>query len=325
MKKLRISAIVLIFQIVVSALGFAESDFSFTAEPFAGFHSGVQDEFVYTSKYSGEKKLSELNWDQNRLFVYGARVYLIGKKIQFFGGLGAAAGTECGIVRDSDWLNAANHNDPELDKIKTNYSESDSNLQKYINANFGMAVNFDLNSKNKISPFAMIDYYHTEFYAQDLAYQYAQCDSNGIYGSYENAEKKFVTGKFLSLERLEYLTWLGLIYKLNATDRLTVNFSGAICPYAYVSSLDIHETSSKYFLDEMEGFFCGARGMIGLEYEITRRFVLTLRAQGFVLTSDRGTTKIKIGKNGNYSDSNGGSGFGLEMGEIQLGVKTKIF
>ena len=50
-----------------------------------------------------------------------------------------------------------------------------------------------------------------------------------------------------------------------------------------------------------------------------------MRAQGFVLTSDRGTTKIKIGKNGNYSDSNGGSGFGLEMGEIQLGVKTKIF
>ena len=37
------------------------------------------------------------------------------------------------------------------------------------------------------------------------------------------------------------------------------------------------------------------------------------------------STKIKIGKNGNYSDSNGGSGFGLEMGEIQLGVKTKIF
>ena len=95
MKKLRISAIVLIFQIVITALGFAESNFSFIAEPFAGFHSGVQDEFVYTSKYSGEKKLSELNWDQNRLFVYGARVYLIGKKIQFFGGLGAAAGSEC--------------------------------------------------------------------------------------------------------------------------------------------------------------------------------------------------------------------------------------
>lgn len=325
MKKFWIPAFVLIIQILIPEFGFAESDLSLDVEPFTGFHFGVQDEFVYTSKNSGEKKLSELNWDQNKLFVYGATVHASWKNIRFFGGLGSAAGSECGIVRDSDWLNAANQNDPELDKIKTNYSESNSNLRKYFNANFGMAVDFALNPGNSISPFAMIDYYHTEFYAQDLVYQYAQRDNDGIYGSYETAEKKFVSGEIISLERLEYLTWLGLAYNLNTTDRLTFMLSGAVCPYVYVSSLDIHKTNSKYFLDEMEGMFCGARGMIGLKYDITSRIVLSFRVQGFVVTSDRGITKTKNGKNGKYSESSGGSGFGLETGDIQLGVRTKFF
>ena len=330
MKKLRARILTIAALLFKCASLNAQNFFGLEVTPFFTIRSGSQYEYVYTNTYSDGATLSLLDWQQNPVLFEGAKAAIRLGRFSLSGQASAAVpGTDAGFVTDYDWKNLELTHDTTLQKICTNYSKSTCT----VNADYFLSARalFCLKKTHSfsISPFAELEYTYSHYQADGGILKYGAKDSKtNTYSSYETAEEESMTGTVLSLQRIEYFTWAGLELKWDTFRGTKILFEIAACPYANIQSLDYHALRYTYFLDLMEGFFCGIKASLGLETELTKRLSLCINAQILDTSTIDGNTRVKSYSSKYFSDfisSKKDCGSSFSFFDFSTGFKIILF
>jgi outer membrane protease len=314
------------------------SDWKFEFSPKFSLANGMQDEFVF----AGGKKLSELNWQIKNVPVFAADAKISYRKIFVSAGGKIGIPKKSGKLFDGDWQNALNSSES-ISSIKTNYSEGENSLKNYRSFFINAGGEFSF-GRISILPFAGMDFSAWKFKSSDGKGRYSTNENgiffsaeakefyeqNGYYGSYSLCKTELPLCA-IQLEREILFTWIGSGFRVSPAERLEVNFSFAVSPFAYARSLDTHytdrsETYAKFFLDEMWSKWCAVKENLCISFAFSKNHTIYLSAENVFSSTLRGTTKISYGKSssGGYYRSLGESGASVSVTEFSFGYRLKF-
>lgn len=334
-------------KVIFTSLILSAGEWQFELKPHIGILYGTQDEFVFTSCADGKtRKLSELNWELKPVFTGGIKGSARYKRLFLSAGILSALPQKCGTVYDSDWMNctASSQLDSSAWDIKTNYSESSCKLESLFQASTDVGFSLVSSPEALLIPFAGLDYSYSKMHASGGTGWYATNNAgnfysaealdfykqNGYFGSYELCDKDLALCS-VRLERSALFMWLGAKLLLNPKKPFQLSLAGAVCPFAYIQSLDshyadIHETYASYYLDTMHGFFCAVKGFAEASFFFSKHHAIVLSAGGMVSSVIRGTTAARYGtsKNGSYARLNSESGCSFSAVSVSAGYKLRF-
>lgn len=318
---------------------YAKEGISFSISPYAGIRWGQQDEFVYAEFADGKTRdLSELNWEQKPVYVFGSEAKVSFKFIELSLGLESALPLKCGTVYDKDWLNyeISGLSDSQYG-IQTNLSETENYLKKYFKCNFYFSVKAKETKMYTVKPFLGLEYEYMHFMTRNGWYQYATSDrngnfssqkakdfrdSNGYFGHYSLGEKiYFDSENLMSLERYCLYLWAGFNLEAKLTDRIYGELSLGFNPYVKVESLDRHLLRKKDFYDVMDSYFCGLKANVKMIYKITSSHALYAEFEGRKLSERKGDSYNKEAESKKFYRSNSSSGCGNISYTLYFGYK----
>ena len=301
MKKSAALLLTLFTSASVFASGFWK-DVNFDISTDVGMYNGVENEYVFYKMTDGTYgKISELNWE-----LYNIPVLELKSKVSYknfyinlsgFYGLPFYDGNS---MTDSDWQNIYLYIDRTTylsncpDKYRyvlTDYTKGTNEIKYLMEGGIKIGWDFNINSKNKISPFAGLDlnYIYMESYDhQGYHHGNSYEDSDG-YLYYESLSSSVDDegGIFeVSLNKYSYFTWIGAAYTFDIK-HFSVNASAAISPFIYVDSLDNH-SSEYFFYDRMFGYFQALKGDVYLFVKFNKHNSLYFNSSARYLFMARG-------------------------------------
>ena len=330
MKRLFIALAAAVFFLPCAAKAHA-TNWHLAVEPLFGMKWGQIDEYVFLkdSDYSNDK-LSELNWEIKPLFYLGVRVSGGWRGIEVSTSFTGAIPARTGITYDSDWQNIRYKNTGDY-QYKTNYSESDNELDSNITWSINGGYTFAPVSFFSIKPFVGFDYDHIAFTAYDGNYWYGASASNHLYAyddtEAEHRETGTFSGKVLGYERQSYFVWLGLSMAFFFPYNLSCTLGAQVAPYLYTFSTDTHYlTNSTEYVDIVEGYFSAFKAFSSIRYACTNRFSVCINGEFFYMKILRGDDYTKTANASSYTLStyvDGGAG--ASFFDLAVSCKFRIF
>lgn len=340
-KKNKLSLVSLFF--LVCAGLFAEKDSGFSISPFAGIRFGQQDEFVYSKAANGkEYTLSELNWEQKPMYLYGVEGQFRKKSFHLSFTTESALCTRTGLVIDKDWMNVSNKyctNEPSY-FIQTNLSETQNFLESYFRAEGGISFDVIKNERIIFSPSVKIEYEYSRFVTRKGWLSYSTKDgsgnfysveakdfyeSNGFYGPYALGKKIGLADKnSMRLERNVLCTWIGFNSKISPASRVNLDFSAALCPYVFVFSKDFHIIRNDDFLDIMNSVLSGIKISATLNYSFSKNHSVFFKTEYKNLSGIKGESYSKKSSEKKYYRNSTSSGSAFENVSFYIGYVFSI-
>ena len=226
--------------------------FQFSVAPKYALQYGQMNEYVL---YSNGNTQSMLNWEIDRINLLGFNATM-GWELLFLEtncmwGFPKSSGTMC----DSDWLNTQNYG------MKTNYSESENNLDYLGNVELRFGLNIRPVSFLSIKPYFGISYDRIEFSADGGTYWYGARSNTGLSEHVSYSDSRAKTGSFSSYgtvikyKRETFTYNIGSKVGVKFLTRFLVTADFGISIYSAINSVDEHILTKKSYLDKMQGFF----------------------------------------------------------------------
>lgn len=319
---------------------FAEKKTEFSISPYAGIRWGQQDEFVFADAANGkEYKLSELNWEQKSMYLFGITSEFRRKSFH----LSLTAETslsklKTGKVLDKDWLNVTKSSctDEQSYLIQTNLSDTENFLERYFRAEG--TISFDVIKKAKFtfSPSAKLEYAYSQFVTRNGWFQYATSDdygnftsveamdfynANGIYGFYTLGGKYNLSSEnSMRLTRHVLCSWVGINSNIKVNPKISLDFSLDVCPYIFVFSKDNHLARNKDFIDLMDCDFSGIKLSAKLNYFFNSNQSVFFKTEYKNLSGIKGEGYVKESSEKKYKKTASSSGSAFENINFYLGL-----
>ncbi|MBR4373907.1 MAG: omptin family outer membrane protease [Treponema sp.] len=322
----------LIFAFVGVVCGFSD-EFSLSVEPVFGVRNGQVDEYVFLKECDyDDDKLSELNWDLQNEFLYGAKIDANLKRFfvntQFSLGIPRKSGT----MIDSDWMNVQLKNASDY-QYKTNYSVSDNYLESDFDFSVKLGADIPLGTFGittiDVKPFVGFDYNSISFIAKGGTAWYGNTNSKGFYSPYDDESNRSVynlDGDVISYERKSYIFWLGFETEFDFPNPLSVSTGFQVSPYLYAESIDTHLLTKRMYGDKTPGFFSAFKWHIAESFKFTPRLSLVLDFSWLYVRVLRGDDYIKTISATAYTkstDADGGAG--EHYFDFSLGFCVRVF
>lgn len=329
MKRLLLSLALAFFSFPIFAVSL--KDFSLSVEPLFGMKYGQIDEYVFlkASKQSSDK-LSELNWEIKPELQYGIKIR--GGWLGFFEESHFIAGIpmKTGAMSDSDWQNIQYVTSSGGDEVKTNYSESDNNLDYDISFGFKGGYEFRIFDIFRIRPSIAFEYQNIKFTGRNGEAWYGSSKSGGGYYPYDDTAHQethdFSGQRVITYQRISDYLWLGSDFSLDLPINLSVTAGFFFAPYVYAISYDSHLLTKKDYADKTIDSFAAFKWNFGLEYKIYGRHSLALTASYFYMPVIRGSTYEKKSTQNSYTLSSvADSGAASSWFDLTLCYKFQIF
>lgn len=281
--------------------------FSFSIEPLFGVKIGQVDEYVFWNNCDyADDKLSELNWEIKPEYFAGAKlsgeIYNAFIETSFSFGFSGKTGK----MLDSDWQNILYQNQEE-NLYKTNYSESDNYLVHDFSFDLKLGYNFQF-AKDKpiqfsVKPFASVQVKNIKFdgnggtawYGKGMNYNSATKNYE-YYAAYDDEENRTITlfsGKVISYERSNFITWLGFYAGADFGKHFSASAGFKVSPYLYAESLDNHHLTYTDYLDKTPGFFKAFGWNLGFAFRINENHAVLLNGEYFLMSMVRGDDYLK--------------------------------
>ncbi|MBR6078956.1 MAG: omptin family outer membrane protease [Treponema sp.] len=268
---------------------FAETVFSL--RPSFSFYTGQQSEYVFC-KYTDanenleQAKLSELDWEQKALLLFGLDFFWKTKHVVWSSGFKFAVPVYSGLMVDSDWKNVVFLPAVPLDKasIKTNYTESKNKTNFVLELGGGFSYNIVDWPNFTLSAFLDFDYTYNSMAAWGLYGKYNDKtkDSDGFYRAWNDVGGRTVnypeSQKTVGLDRHWAILWLGLGMSGADENKVAFDFSFAVSPFAFAASIDNHYERSLVFVDLLYGFFNAGKIAVSLGCNVTEKSSLKIFA-----------------------------------------------
>lgn len=265
--------------------------FNIAITPFVDIINGKLGEYVYATncassnddqKYpQGERKLSQLDWKIVNLFEIGLDMTFSCGIFDFslYGAGGIPRAT--GVMEDSDWLNLYDED------MKVCYSESDCDITGAARVGTKFRCNFDVLRWLVISPFVTIDYNYWSFETSDTAelwYGNNYRDGPGSYVSYDDKSAAHIkkgerTNIEIDYEKHELFHWIGCEFCANPIAGLVIEHKIAIAPFFATSSVDHHQSGSRYYGDVVISGWKSFRFITSVGYRFAKKFLLKFSAK----------------------------------------------
>lgn len=198
--------------------------------------------------YVGSYKLSELDYPLQPVVYAGGRIELgafggLDVSVRFRGGIP----TYTGSMTDSDYLN--------YDGVKTNFSQSDSYLERAILLDARLGWKVEALPFLTFEPFLAYKYLDMKWSAHDGYYQYPP-QTSPPYSPWSPSEPKVpLSGTVLTYSQTFVIPAAGLRVIGRLSDRLILDGSVALSPFAVLNDVDEHPLRYLTFYDSMAGGF----------------------------------------------------------------------
>ena len=268
---------------------FAETVFSM--RPSISFYTGQQGEYVFcrytdTNGNLNQAKLSELDWEQKALMLFGLDFFWKTKRSVWSSGLKFAVPIYTGLMSDSDWKNVVLLPNVPTEKasIKTNYTESKNKTNFVLELDGGFSYDIVDKPNFTLSAFLDFDYMYNSMTAWGLYGKYNDKtkDSDGCYRAWNDEGWRAVyypeSKKTVGLDRHWAIFWLGLGMSGVDENKVALDFSFAVSPFAFAASIDNHYERSLVFVDLLYGFFNAGKIDVSIGYNLTKKSSLKIFA-----------------------------------------------
>lgn len=317
-KKYAVAVTVFLAFFGASAENSDKRNWRFELEPFLGMKYGQIDEYVFLEKSNfSDDLLSELNWQIQPELHCGIRAHGGWKNGFALIGFGAGIPMRTGKMFDSDWLNndpasvsamsAAGHD------YKTHYSKSDNFLDYDFDFSVKGGYIFSPLRFFRIRPAVEFSFQGIKFTAKNGTALYGAKNDGGYYEYYKNAKNEisFDGQKVISYQRESYILWLGADFSFLLPRNWSIDCGLFVSPYMYAASRDSHFLTETDYLDITYDFFAAFKGSVGVSYEISPEYAISLSGEYFFLSVLRGndySKKSTESKYGKIASVEGGAG-----------------
>ena len=308
----------------------SESNFQFSLEGNLGVKKGELGEYVFylPSEYESDL-LSYLNWGYTELCAK-LQTEFVWRKTFATVSFCAGAPLPCGTMTDSDWLNVEEKNAADY-QYKTNYSESENNLNYDFDILIRAGFKFKPISRLSILPFVGFSYQYISFTAEGGTAWYGNggAEKNDttrtIYSRWNDAENQTVgnfSGKVITYERetLAFAAGLGAQYDFSKWQIRAWFF---VAPFTKSVSKDRHHLRKMDFADETGGTFRIFDVQIECGYEFSEKMWILFCANARYTRLFRGDTFSKSVSNSKYAFHSTEEG-GADAKMFGAGISFKI-
>ncbi len=299
----------------------SQEKFHISFEPLYTLQNGVLYEYVYAYDPNSTNlfKLSELDWPLQNISYIGGKVGFEYKHLKLGSKIAFAFPKKSGVMTDYDWLNASDHS------MCTNRSISENNLNKSLQFEFTLGLDFNPIAQWHITPFAGYSYNSYDFYSANGFYQY----SGGSLPYDDPTVQKITLDKnsAISYNRLHSAMLLGFNTHYTFFENLTFGLSIATTPYIYTKSIDHHFAADKYFLDIMTGLFTQWRFGAYTEFNFWKNFSVTGDFNYKYIIKTYGKTYIHEHEEKFFDtdlDKSGASASGGNWWDLSFGMKIRF-
>jgi len=296
------------------------SPITLSIEADSGVLWGMAKELVYVGSY----KLSELDYPLQPLAYAGGRI-----EIGAFGGLDATVRFDAGIpsksgsMTDSDW----DYIDypPIPPGVQTNFSQSDSYLQRAILFDARIGWKIAASPALVIEPFAAYKYLDIKWSAQNGYLQYPP-QASPPYTAWSPSEAKVpLYGTVLTYSQTFMIPAAGIRVIGRVSGSLSIEGSVALSPFAFLNDVDEHPLRYLAFYDSMAGGFY-FEPELAVSWQAASNFELTMRLSYLSIVEPNTGTTVMLDTNPNDAQygiptlltgqNSGGtlSAFGAEVG-----------
>ncbi len=279
-----------------SSAGASSNRISLSITTEAGVLDGLAKEFVYDQGVSPDYIVSELDWQLQPVFYWGAGIDL-GYR-QWYAELNLKSGVsgESGSITDSDFLDG--------NGVKTNFSESNAYTEQALLADLTVGWKVEAFPGMKLGLFVSGDYMDFKWTAQDGYYQYPSTGSeysynaNGsvVYGTYPawsaSESKVPIYGTAIVYEQAYIYPAVGVSAEVALARRLTLGASFSYSPLVYCSDEDDHELRLLDFFSAM-GMGTMIEPKLDLTYRFSERAALELSASYRVISGLLGNEEVE--------------------------------
>lgn len=331
MKKL-LSIIFVLFIFLLSNIFAKNNSVSISFEPLFGLRSGCFTEYVYdnNSVTNEEYHLSLLDWKIKNVPYLGASIDYSSEKFiiafnykKFFLG-------DFGTMEDSDWTQDYGYSTGNS-LLKTNFSEHDIELINGMNLNLDLRRIINLSEFIIIMPSIGLSLEKYSFDGNDGYFMYG-INLSGYESSYYpyndpvNSKKGVFNGKVISLERIDFYTWMGVDLLLKSpSKRFSVYLSAAISPYTYLYAFDSHYLRGLYFRDTSTGSFSAYKGTISLQFNLNNFLGIKFEVNGLFTKEIKGTEEVsQVSPDYGYVYAGEGIGAATKYFDMQLSCVMKF-
>lgn len=327
MKLKRFCAFVLLLTFSFAFLFATEHEYHLSFEPYLDCLWGVQEEYVLNDKYNDGIE-SLLEWQEKPLWLYGYRASF---SVDGFGArflMASAVPRECGTMYDSDWLDHPS-------SFKTNYSESDNNLDSYFQAELQLSYKFALGSYITLGPTAELGYRSIKFTAENLDWRYwgeQQNDAAETFYWYpeglKTGSKVYGKHSVIDYRKNTFYTFIGFSLGATIQERFHMELCGAISPYSSSESVDNHFLNNygigTDYKDIVNSVFKTFKGDFTASVDCNDTFTVCFNMGGLY-------SRLASGKS--YQKSRGGGSYelnrkfesGMAEHSFHLGLGLKIY
>ena len=325
MKLKRFCAFVLLLTFSFAFLFAKEHEYHLSFEPFVDYLRGVQEEYVLNDKYNDGIE-SLLEWQEKPLWLYGYRASF---SVDGFGArflMASAVPRECGTMYDSDWLDHPS-------SFKTNYSESDNNLDSYFQAELQLSYKFALGSYITLGPTAELGYRSIKFTAENLDWRYwgkQQNDAAETFYWYpeglKTGSKVYGKHSVIDYRKNTFYTFIGFSLGATIQERFHMELCGAISPYSSSESVDNHfQNLNTDYKDNITSFFKTLKGDFTASFDCNETFAVCLNFGGLYSPLVSGDSYSKNAGESYKLSTSGRAGMSEHSFHMGMGVKISIF
>ncbi len=265
--------------------GESRSPFTLSIGADSGILWGMATELVYVGSY----RLSELDYPLQPLVYAGGRI-----ELGAFGGLDATARFAAGIptmtgsMTDSDYLN--------YNGVTTNFSESQGYLERALLLDVRVGWKVEALPFLVFEPFAAFRYLDVKWSAHNGYLQYPP-ESSPPYTPWSPSEPKVpIYGTVLTYNQVFSIPAAGLRVIGRLSDRLTLDGSVALSPFAFLSDVDEHPLRYLIFYDSIAGGFY-LEPERSLAWEATENLELSVRLSYLSITEPNTGTTVMLDTN----------------------------
>ena len=319
----------LIFAFVGVVCGFSD-EFSLSVEPVFGVRNGQIDEYVFLKECDyDDDKLSELNWDLQNEFLYGAKIDANLKRFFVNTQFSLGIPRKSGSMIDSDWMNAEVSNAEDY-QYKTCYSHHTNYLEKDISFSIDIGYEFEIFKSNPLSfnlkPSLGFSYNSISFNGEDGYGYYGTVSTPYLEYTDENAKEEPFSGDVISYERKTYIFWLGFDSELDFSDAFSVSTGFQISPYIFAESIDTHWLKRTLYGDKTPGCFSAFKWNIAETFMFTPRLSLVLDFSWLYVRVLRGDSYYKnITESAYTKNPSADGGAGEHYFDFSLGFCVRVF
>lgn len=262
----------------------------FSIEPTFGMRIGKEGEIVWAKSSKGDQyKLSELEWEYTPAFYLGANLGVVYKRLEISFLSKFFIPSNCGTIKDSDWLQDFYYKTGKT-SIKTNYSESENNIQKGHDLELAFAIKMYPTHFLTLRPRISVNYSHMEFSAIGGKYWYGKAlegyENNRPYPYYYPYDSdKINTGSLVNAKVIHYKTsniylWTGIQADFIPSKKIEISLTTEVAALLYTISFDNHILKNIDYKQYSLSIFYGARQKINTTFNLNKFFSLCINFSG---------------------------------------------